>query len=250
MAEKAHAEIETLSVTLSVADGTSMPAYVARPTTGPVRAGLLVFQEAFGVNAHIRDVTDRFAREGYAAIAPALFHRTDPNFEGTYGDFAPVMPHMQAITEDGLAADIRAAYDWITDGSGSPVSAVGAIGYCLGGRVAFLADAVVPVHAAVSYYGGGIAPNPRAPQGLLHRVPELQAPLLLFWGGKDTHLPAEQTRQIDDALTEAGKAHTTVTFSEADHGFFCDVRASYNPHAAHQAWALTLAFFADHLPHS
>ena len=93
-------EINPETVTLPVSDGTTLPAYVARPEEDGPHPGLLVFQEAFGVNAHIRDVTERFARAGYVAIAPALFHRTDPDFEGSYTDFGAVMPHMQALTDE------------------------------------------------------------------------------------------------------------------------------------------------------
>jgi carboxymethylenebutenolidase len=103
-------EIATLNVELAVADGSKMQAYVARPAGGKSHPGLLVFQEAFGVNAHIRDVTERFARAGYVAIAPELFHRSAPaGFEGAYDNFPGVMPHMQAITEAGLEADAGAA---------------------------------------------------------------------------------------------------------------------------------------------
>src|SRR5580704_12486349 len=98
-------------VTLSVADGTSMRAYISRPASA-ARGGLIVFQEAFGVNAHIRDVADRFAREGYLAIAPELFHRTAPGLEAGYTDFGAVMPHMQALSDAGLEADIRATHEW------------------------------------------------------------------------------------------------------------------------------------------
>ncbi len=249
MAESTTLEIRTETVTLPVSDGTSMPAYVARPAPGGPRPGLIVLQEAFGVNAHIRDLTERFARAGYNAIAPALFHRTDPNFEGVYTDFPAVMPHMQGLTDDGQGADIRAAYDWLTSETGGAASAIGAIGYCMGGRAAFLANTLLPLQASVSYYGGGIAagPQPLFPD-LLGRAADLHAPILLFWGGKDTHIGTALTRAVEDALLAAGKPYVQTVFSEADHGFFCDVRASYNPEAAAQAWPLTLAFLAAHLP--
>lgn len=243
-------EIQTQTVTLSVSDGTAMPAYVARPaassgTSGP-RPGLLVFQEAFGVNAHIRDVTERFARAGYTAIAPALFHRTDPDFEGSYTDFAPVMPHMGALTDDGQTADIQAAYQWLTTQGGA--SAVAATGYCMGGRASFLANLLLPLKASVSYYGGGIAPGgPPMFPGLTDRAADLHAPILLFWGGKDEHIGMNAVRTTEDALAAAGKPYEQVVFSMADHGFFCDVRASYNPEAARQAWALTLEFLATYV---
>src|ERR1700689_4820408 len=103
---------QTEYVTLSVADGTSMKAYVSHPASAP-RGGLIVFQEAFGVNPHIRDVADRFAREGYLAIAPELFHRTAPGLEAGYTNFTEVVPHMQALTNEGLEGDIRAAHGWL-----------------------------------------------------------------------------------------------------------------------------------------
>jgi len=134
MADNTPLDIHTETVTLNVSDGTTMPAYVARPQEGGTRPGLLVLQEAFGVNAHIRDVTERFARAGYTAVAPALFHRTDPNFEGVYTDFAAVRPHMQGLTDDGQSADIKAAYDWLKSSAGGGVAKIGSIGYCMGGR--------------------------------------------------------------------------------------------------------------------
>ena len=238
-------EIQTETVQLSVSDGTTMPAYVARPAQGG-KAGLLVLQEAFGVNVHIRDLTERFAREGYTAIAPALFHRTGPDFEGTYTDFPAVMPHMQGLTDAGQGADIQAAYDWLKSEAGGAATAVGSTGYCMGGRASFLADALLPLQASVSYYGGGITGSPMFPD-LLGHAPDLHAPLLLFWGGKDGHIGSEIVRAVEDALKAADKPYTQVVFSQADHGFFCDARESYNPEAAAQAWPLTLAFFAAHL---
>ena len=239
-------DIQTEQITLPVGDGTTMPAYVARPTGNGSGRGLLVLQEAFGVNAHIRDVTERFAREGYTAIAPALFHRTDPDFEGSYTEFGAAMPHMQALTEEGLGADARAAFEWLISPDGGRAHVVGSVGYCLGGRVSFLADALLPLRASVSYYGGGIAPSERGP-GLLQHAGNLHAPILLFWGGQDGHIGPEQRRAVEDALRAADKPYAEVTFSQAGHGFFCDVRDAYEPNAARQSWALTLAFFDSHL---
>ncbi len=240
-------EITTETVTLNVSDGTSMPAYVARPTSPGPHPGILVMQEAFGVNAHIKDVTERFAREGYTAIAPALFHRTDGHFEGEYTNFGAAMPHMQALTDDGQTADIQAAYQWITTDGGA--SAVASTGYCMGGRASFLAGILLPLKASVSHYGGGIAPSPEGgffPE-LLSKASGLQAPILLFWGGKDEHIGTAAVRAVEDALIAAKKPYAQMVFSEADHGFFCDARASYNPEAARQAWALTLEFLKTYV---
>ena len=218
-----------------------MRIYVARPVGTPKR-GLLVFQEAFGVNAHIRDVTERFAREGYLAVAPELFHRSaGAGFEGQYGDFNSVLPHYKEMRDHLLAADFKAAFDWLRSNGIAAGLPIAAVGFCMGGRSAFLAGLTLPVECTVSFYGGGIAPNPMN-AGLLNRVDELKAPVLLFWGGKDQHIPTEHTRAVTDALKAAGKNYVNVEFSAADHAFFCDARPSYNPAAAAQAWPLTLAF--------
>ena len=106
----------------------------------------------------------------------------------------------------------------------------------MGGRISFLANASLPLRAAASYYGGGIAP------ALLDRAANLHAPMLFFWGGLDKHIPAEQRNAVIDAVRSAGKSYANVEFSDADHGFNCDERASYQPRAARQAWALLLEF--------
>jgi carboxymethylenebutenolidase len=214
-----------------------MGAYVARPEGGGPHPGLLLFQEAFGVNHHIRSVGDRFAAEGYVVIAPELFHRTAPaGFEVSYTDFPAVRPHMQAVTPETAEHDIRAAYAWLRANTQVKADAISSIGFCLGGRVSFIANSIVPLRGAVSFYGGGIAP------ALLDRVAKLQAPSLFVWGGLDTHIPAEQRKAVLDALSAQGKIFVNAEFSRADHGFFCDERAAYEPVSARQAWALTLEF--------
>jgi carboxymethylenebutenolidase len=228
----------------NVADGGRMNCYWAAPTGEPAEAAaLLVFQEAFGVNAHIRDVTERLAREGYIALAPELFHRTAPGFDGSYDDFPAVMPHMQALTVERIQADIRAAFEALIAERGAVRERIGAIGFCMGGRVAFIANATVPLRAAVSYYGGRIAPL------LPGMAPSQHAPLLMYWGGRDRHIGPEDRRSVADALTENQKEFAYVEFSSADHGFFCDRRPSYHPQAARESWALTLAFLHERMAH-
>jgi len=234
-------EIKGEFVTTKVSDGTSMRLYAARPAGAAAARGLLVMQEAFGVNAHIRDITERFAREGFLAVAPELYHRTGAGFEGRYDDFASVMPHLGGLRDPDMEADFHAAHDWLRANGLAAGSPIAAVGFCMGGRAAVLAGITLPLECAVSFYGGGIAPNPRGP-GFLDRIKDLKAPVLLFWGGKDQHIPSDQMRAVVDALTTAGKSYVNVKFSDADHGFFCDARPSYNPVAAAQAWPLTLAF--------
>ena len=232
--------VRTEYVTLRVADGTTMNSCVAAPAGDGKLPGLLVFQEDFGVNPHIRDITQRFAKAGYVAIVPELFHRTGPGFEGDYTNFKACMPHMQALTPDGLTQDAQAAFDWLQTNPRVLRNCTASVGFCMGGRVSFLANSVLPLQAAISFYGGGIAP------ALLPRAPRIHAPMLFFWGGLDSHIPQEQIRAVIDAMRQAKKTFVNVEFSDADHGFFCDARASYKDSAAKQAWDLSLRFLATY----
>lgn len=230
-------EIVREKIALNVPGSTPMAAYVARPVSKETHPGLMVFQEAFGVNSHIRNVTDRFAAHGYVAIAPELFHRTAPGgFEGNYQDFPSVMPHYQAVTNEAAEEDTLAAYSWLKANASVMPDRISCVGFCMGGRVSFLANSVVPMRAAVSFYGGGIAP------GLLDRAAKLNGAALMIWGGSDKHIPPEQRKAVIDAMRAHGKTYVNAEFSNADHGFFCDERSAYEPKAARQAWALTLEF--------
>jgi carboxymethylenebutenolidase len=229
-------------VTLSVADGTEARAYTAFPatTTGPV-PGIILLQEAFGVNHHIRSVADRLAEAGYAVIAPELYHRTAaPGLEIPYSDLASARPHYNAITAEDLTADLQASYEWLQMQALVKPGKIGSIGFCLGGRVSFLANAVLPLAAAVSYYGGGT-------HLLKDRAADLHAPHLFLWGGLDAHISKEHIAEVTDAVAAAGKPFINTVISYADHGFHCDERPSYHPEAAKEAWALTLAFLAEKL---
>jgi len=237
--------VTTENHTLAVADGTSMNAFVALPAEKGLFPGMLVFQEAFGVNGHIRDVAQRLAREGYVAIAPELYHRTAPSgIEIPYNDFPSSIPHMKALTEKGLSDDVHAAFGWLRDSSHVAPNRIGSIGFCMGGRVSFLTNSIVPVRGSLSFYGGGIAP------ALLPRAAHLHAPMLFFWGGMDKHIQQDQIRAVIDAVKAAGKPYINVEISDADHGFFCNERPTYNPVAAKEAWSLAMSFLDAHVKHS
>ncbi|HEX4489284.1 MAG TPA: dienelactone hydrolase family protein [Terriglobales bacterium] len=226
-----------VKVELDVSDGTKMGAYVARPEGEGPHAAVIVLQEAFGVNSHIRDVTDRFAREGYVAIAPELFHRTASGFEGDYADFASTQPHMKAMTMEGAEADLHSAHAWMESRKDVKAKDIYSVGFCLGGKISFLANTVLPLRASSSFYGGGIA------QSLLDRAPAVKSPMLLVWGGLDKHILPEHRKAVTDALLSNGKEYVNIEFSNADHAFFCDERQNYHPQAAEQAWVLLLEFF-------
>jgi carboxymethylenebutenolidase len=228
------------AVALHAPDGTGLQAYTAFPTTPGPHPGIILLQEAFGVNGHIRNVADRLAAAGYVVVAPELFHRTAaPGLEIPYNDFPSAAPHFQGITPEGLAADLQAAYAWL-QAQDNVTDKIGSIGFCLGGRVSFLANAVLPLAASVSYYGGGT-------QHLKDRAPHLHAPHLFFWGGLDQHISKAHIADVIEALDAAGKPYINTVISYADHGFHCDERPSYHPEAAAEAWAMTLAFFQEKL---
>lgn len=229
-------------VTLSSADGKDMQVYTAYPSGASRLPGILVFQEAFGVNAHIRDVTERIAREGYYAIAPELFHRTaDKGFEGSYSDFEAIRPHLQALTTEGLSQDIMLTHRFMSRQDQVDETRTGSIGFCLGGRVSFLAACLLPLKAATTFYGGDMA--------LLagDRIHAITAPLLMCWGGKDAHISTDTISALLDTLDTDNRDYVNVRFSQADHAFFCDRRQSYHPASAAEAWELVKSFWKVHL---
>jgi carboxymethylenebutenolidase len=230
------------NVKMKVPDGTEMHAYVKAPAGPGPFPGLMVFPEAFGVNHHMRAVVDRFADAGFVAISPELYHRTaPPGWECGYGEFDKVKPHLQAITPETLLADSRACWSFLKDHPKVGSERIASVGYCLGGRASFVANLGTPLKAAISYYGGGIAPD------LVKRASELHGPMLFFWGGLDKHIGTEAPVKVGEALRAAGKRFINVEISFADHGFSCDERPSYNPEATREATALTLAFLREHL---
>lgn len=231
--------IKTENVELKVSDGTTMQAYVAKPQKSN-GSGLMVIQEAFGVNKHMREVTDRFAKLGYLSISPELFHRSaPPGFEIPYsGGMEAVAPHFQAMSTPGIEADLQATYKWLKENGASGVACTG---YCLGGRVSYIANSILPLKAAISYYGGRIVPD------LLPLAKKQNGPILFFWGGLDKHIGIANPRAIADELLKAGKNFTDVLISYADHAFFCDDRPAFNAKAAAESWALTLKFLENNL---
>lgn len=227
------------TVQLKISDGTQMQAFVAKPEGSP-KAGVMVFQEAFGVNGHIKEVTRRVAREGYLAIAPELFHRTlVPGGEIAYptnNDFSAIMPHFNAITKDATLADTQAAYYWLKDELKS--DKIGCVGFCMGGSTSFTANSHLPLKAAVSFYGSRIMQS-------FEQAPEQKGPLMLLWGGKDQSSPPEKLTELANVLK--GKDYIQAVFSEAGHAFNCDDRPQYHAASATTAWAMTLGFFKAHL---
>lgn len=216
------------SVRLRAADGHEFGGWLARPAGTP-RAGLVVLQEIFGVNGHIRHVTEDFAGRGFLAVAPALFDRVRPGVELGYDAVATGRELMAALALDDITQDLAAAVAAVAS-----AGKVGAVGYCWGGAIADLAACRVPVAAAVAYYG-------RANVGWLDESP--RCPVLYHYGARDALIPPEVIAQISAA--RPGQA--VHVYPDAGHGFSCNERPDYHAPSAELALARSLEFFATHL---
>ncbi|HEY9908802.1 MAG TPA: dienelactone hydrolase family protein [Thermosynechococcaceae cyanobacterium] len=223
-------------------------AYLAEPMAPGSYPGVVVIQEIFGVNSHIRDVTDRLAKEGYVAIAPALFQRTAPGFEVGYTQEDTVLgrKYKDLTTAAELLSDIRATIEYLRT-LPSVGERIGAIGFCFGGHVAYLAATLPDLTATASFYGGGIATStPGGGPSTLSRTSEIAGTLYAFFGTQDVLIPVEEIDQIEAELQQQQTSHRFFRY-EAGHGFFCDQRADYSSEAAADAWSHVRQLFRDTL---
>jgi carboxymethylenebutenolidase len=219
------------TLTLSAEDGHQLAAYRATPP-GPPRGGLVVVQEIFGVNAHIKKVTDRWAADGYVALAPALFDRVERGVDLGYGadDIRQGRELRGKISTDDSVRDVRAAVRELARAG----LRVGVVGYCWGGTMAWLAATRIDgVAAAVGYYGGGIADT---------AAESPRCPVMLHFGETDASIPKEHYEKVQ-------RLHPAlpVYVYPAGHGFSCDARGSYHEPSARLARERTLAFFHQHV---
>ena len=220
------------TIQLKASDGHELNAYIARPAGEPV-AGLVVVQEAFGVNAHIRSVTDSYAKDGFLAVAPALFDRYERGLELGYDgeNMKKVVSLMPQLDMEKAVEDTAAALDYVRRETGKKS---GVIGYCLGGTMAWLSATRLHADAAVGYYGGRIGQ---------YAGETPQTPVMLHFGRLDKHIPPGEVAKVQAAHPEV-EVHW---YDGADHGFNCDMRASYNQDAAELARQRSLAFLRKHL---
>lgn len=217
-------------IKLTTKDGIAIGAYQATPPGKP-RGGIVVLQEIFGVNAHIRKIADGFAAQGYLAVAPALFDRIEPDTELGYGpdDFKRGREICGRTKLEDVLADIEAAI-----AVAAQAGNVGIVGYCWGGTMAYAAAAHLPgLAAAVCYYGSGIA-------GMVHET--LRAPVEFHFGERDKSIPPEAIDKIRSAHPDSA-----YFLYPAEHGFNCDMRPSYDEQSAMLARSRTLEFFVRHL---
>ena len=222
-------------IDLTAKDGFSFPAYVAEPVGTP-KGGIVVIQEIFGVNSHIRAVADGYAAAGYLAIAPATFERVRRGVDLGYDaegmtEGSALKSAVEALPVPGVMQDIQAAVEYA-----AKAGKVGVVGYCYGGLLTWrAAESVSGLAAAAPYYGGGMTgPDDASRQS--------KVPVLAHFGSKDHYISLESVEAFRKA-----QPGVEVQLYEADHGFNCDQRGSYNAPAAQLARERTLAFFATHL---
>jgi carboxymethylenebutenolidase len=238
--------VQTHDVTLTTADG-PMRAYEAVPD--PARGAVVVIPEAFGVNAHIEDVTRRVAAAGYRGLALDVFHRSGVG-TAEYGDWDAVIRLFAGLDGDAqILTDLDAALVHLHE-AGVANERVGVVGFCFGGRASFLAALERPIGAAVGFYGGGIvtkgALGPFPP--LVDGAPGLQVPWLGIFGDEDASIPVGDVERLRAALAEAPAPTEIVRYPAAGHGFHCDVRDVYRSDDAADAWGRAIAWFDHHLP--
>jgi carboxymethylenebutenolidase len=238
-------DVQTNDLVLETADG-PMACFQAEPQ-GEARGAVLVIQEAFGVNAHIRDVTTRFADVGFHAIAPAFFHRAGGGAVEDYTDFAAIFPLFEGLSDDGILMDADAALDHLRL-SGFSDAQIGTVGFCFGGRATFLVALRRALGAAVGFYGGGIATKGALPfPALIEDAKSLQTPWLGLFGDDDASIPVDSVEQLREALKVAKVPTEIVRYPGAGHGFHCDARADFHQDSAADAWNRTLDWFDNHL---
>jgi len=232
-----------MNVTIATTDG-PMDAYLARPATkGP---GVVVIQEAFGVNEHIIDVCDRLAAQGYAALAPEIYHRRGKGLAVPYDTPAPAMAELALLTNDGLETDLAAALACLRGEDGVDPARVGLMGFCVGGFAAFLGACRLDPAATVAFYGGGIV---RAREGMalepvLEEADAIDAPLLCLFGSEDAGIPMSDVDAIKKRLGIGCEVHV---YEGAKHAFFNDRRPNFHAAAAADAWTRTLDWFGKSL---
>jgi carboxymethylenebutenolidase len=235
----------TRDLVLDTPDG-PMACFEATPDATP-RGAVVVVQEAFGVNAHIRDVTGRLAAAGYHAIAPAYFHRAGGGAVDDYTNIAAIFPLFEGLTDDGILSDTDAALEHLRS-AGFVDGRIGVVGFCFGGRVSFLVSLHRALGAGVGFYGGGIATRGVLPfPALIDEAASLRTPWLGLFGDEDASIPVADVERLREALQAATVDTEVVRYPGAGHGFHCDARADYHEAAATDAWRRTLAWFEAHL---
>lgn len=229
--------------------GDGLTGYVSRPRgSGPFPA-VIVLMEAYGITGHIKGVCQRLAKAGFLTVAPDIFHGDVI----PYNDVDAVMAKLPTLKDDIMVKEIGMSLDWLAKQPAAERQFIGIIGFCMGGRLAFLSSCRFPdrLKAAVCFYGGGIAAEGetdrfgRTPP--IHLAGHLKAPLYLGYGADDQGIPPAEHARIVEKLSTLKKRYTLAVFPGAGHAFLCEERQNYAPAAAEPAWRESLAFLHSNL---
>jgi carboxymethylenebutenolidase len=234
-------------VNLSV-DGEEMEAYVASPSGDGPHPAVIVVQEIWGVNGYIQSIANRLAANGYFAIAPALFHREGSGTLGLFEETELAFERLGRLRDEQILADLRSTAAFLQAEAGVRSDRIGIVGFCVGGRVAYLAAAnLEELTAAVDFYGGrcfvamgdGLTP--------FDQTANIRVPLLGLFGEDDQNPNSADVEQMRQELERHGKEYEFHVYPGAGHGFNCEERPTYRREAAVHAWGRALAWFEEHL---
>jgi carboxymethylenebutenolidase len=210
---------------------------------------IIVLQEAFGVNPHIKRFCRRVASAGYAAFAPELFHRTGRGLEFGYDEFPKIKPILGGLTNEQILEDLRAAHRHVVGRVDVDAARVASWGFCMGGWAAVLAACRLPIAASVAFYGGGLV-HPRPGIGftpLIDQLGSIRCPVLLVFGAKDAGIPPADISAMHSRLASLGKDHEVEVYPDGGHGFFCEDRAVYDQATAEASWTRATTWLASKL---
>jgi carboxymethylenebutenolidase len=236
----------TVGKKIEIAQG--LPGYYVTPAGTGKFPAVIVLMEAFGLNQWCQGICDRLAQSGFIAIAPDFYRGT--TYE--YTDVPGAIGKLKSLNDDAIMGDVGKSIEFLAGKSEASVTGIGVIGFCMGGRYAFLANTTYPtkIKAAISFYGGGIdapAGNPLGQKSLLSQVDAMQSPIMLMYGSDDQLIAADEHGRVAAALSKAKKRYILNLFPKAGHGFMSDRRENYAPEAAAEAWIMTTGFFKQNL---
>jgi carboxymethylenebutenolidase len=236
---------DSAEITLTSGDGNRFSAFVARPAK-PNRGGIVVLPDVRGLHAYYEDLAERFAEIGLHAIAIDYFGRTaglgrrGPEFDYT--------PHVGQTSYEGLTADITAAVSYLRSPEGGEVEQLFTIGFCFGGRIAFLTSTMgLGVNGAIGFYGWPTGPHRSGSPAPSELVSQMQGSILGIFGGADQGIPGSAVRDFEHAMQDAGIDHRIVTYPKAPHSFF-DRKADEFARTSEKAWAEVRSFIEARLP--
>ncbi|MGD1919091.1 MAG: dienelactone hydrolase family protein [Pleurocapsa sp.] len=235
-------QIEQQEIVIVTPEG-EMPAFLCIPREDYPKPAVIVFMEAFGLTPHIKDVTRRIAQEGYLAIAPDLYHRNLPDNKFGYDEVESARSMMYSLDfKQTVEEDIKATLDYLKLRSDVDSDRIGVMGFCFGGSMAFYTATRFSAEIAVAapFYGVVL-------DEWLEAVQNVTVPVYLFFGGADPFIPKERIAQIELRFQQLGKNYRLKVYDDADHGFFCSERSSYNKLAAEESWYELTEFFQKHM---